>query len=83
MTRVSGQITRVGKMIEEGLYCLDILNQIFTVRSALDEMGAEPLTAHLEICVVGDGESKHHCAEPFSSRELLEEARLSLKRFLK
>lgn len=83
LTRVSGQITGVGKMIEEDSYCLDILNQISAVRSALDALGVELLTSHLETCVVGDGEGKHKCAEPLSSEELLEEVRLSLKRFLK
>ncbi len=83
LTRVSGQMTGVGKMIEEDRYCLDILNQISAVRSALDALGVELLTNHLETCVIGSGDDKHHCAEPLSSEELLEEVRLSLKRFLK
>ncbi len=82
LTRVSGQITGVGKMIEEDRYCLDILNQISAVRSALDALGVELLTNHLESCVLG-GEGRHLSAEPLSSEELLEEVRLSLKRFLK
>ncbi len=69
-------------MIEEDRYCLDILNQISAVRAALDALGVELLINHLESCVLG-GEGRHSSAEPLSSEELLEEVRLSLKRFLK
>lgn len=82
VSRVSGQINGVGKMIEEDRYCLDILNQISAVRAALDALGVELLTQHLESCVLG-GEGKHSAAEPLTSQELLDEVRASLRRFLK
>jgi DNA-binding FrmR family transcriptional regulator len=84
VNRINGQINGVGKMIDEDRYCLDILDQIAAVRSALDALGVELLTSHLETCVLGHGsESEHECAKPLSQTDLIEEVRLTLGRFLK
>lgn len=84
VNRISGQIGGVGRMIDEDRYCLDILDQIAAVRSALDALGVELLINHLECCVVGHGTgSEHENAKPRSQEELLEEVRVTLGRFLK
>jgi CsoR family transcriptional regulator, copper-sensing transcriptional repressor len=75
INRIVGQVGGVKKMIEEEKYCVDILNQIAAVRSALDQLGVQLLTGHLEKCVLGADEGRHH--------DLLEELRASLSRFLK
>ena len=51
--RISGQVAGIERMLEEKRYCVDILNQIAAVRSALDALGVELLTRHLENCVLG------------------------------
>lgn len=84
VNRISGQIAGIGRMIEEDRYCVDILTQIAAVRSALDNLGVELLTEHIESCVVGhDTESAHQCAKEMTREELLDEVRTSLGRFLK
>lgn len=84
INRVSGQINGVSKMVDEDRYCLDILNQISAVRAALDSLGVELLTNHLESCVMGHGsEDAHLDSKPLSKEELIEEVRVSLQRFLK
>ena len=84
VNRINGQVTGIGKMIDEDRYCLDILNQIAAARAALDALGIEVLTSHLESCVVGHGtDSQHDCAKPLTQEELIEEVRAALKRFLK
>ena len=84
ISRVSGQINGVSKMIDEDRYCLDILNQISAVRAALDSLGVELLTNHLESCVMGQGgEDAHLDSKPLSQEELIAEVRVSLQRFLK
>ena len=71
-------------MIDEDKYCVDILTQIAAARSALDTLGVELLTDHLEGCVVGHGTgSEHHCAEPMTQEQLLAEVKMTLSRFLK
>ncbi len=84
LNRISGQVNGIQKMLEEDRYCVDILNQIAAVRSALDSLGIELLTEHIEGCVVGHGtESEHSCAKPMTQEALLEEVRTVLSRFLK
>lgn len=55
-------------------YCVDILNQISAVRSALDALGVELLTENLELCVLGHGtETEHVRAKPMKPKALLAE----------
>jgi DNA-binding FrmR family transcriptional regulator len=75
INRINGQVGGIKKMIEEDRYCVDILNQIAAVRSALDQLGVQMLTGHLESCVL----SQDACQQG----DLLEEVRTALSRFLK
>jgi len=84
VNRISGQLNGIQKMIAEDRYCVDILNQIAAARSALDSLGIELLTGHMESCIVGHGTaSEHSCAQPMTQEQLLEEVRTVLSRFLK
>lgn len=83
LNRIAGQVAGLQKMVEEDRYCIDILTQLAAVRSALDAMGVILLTDHIEGCVVGHGsETQHACARQMTPEELVEEVRVSLKRFL-
>jgi DNA-binding FrmR family transcriptional regulator len=82
--RIAGQVAGVQRMLEEDRYCVDVLNQIAAVRSALDAVGVELITAHLESCVVGHGSGcEHEKAKPMKRDELLGEVRSVLSQFLK
>ncbi len=84
VNRVAGQVAGIGRMIDEDRYCVDILNQISAARSALDALGVELLTKHLETCVLGHGtDTEHACARPMTKEELLAEVQTALSRFLK
>lgn len=82
--RIAGQVAGIERMLDERRYCVDILNQISAVRSALDALGVELLTSHLETCVLGHGsDSQHDTAKPMTQDELLAEVKSALSRFLK
>ena len=84
VSRIAGQVAGVQRMVEEDRYCVDVLHQIAAVRSALDSLGVELLSKHLESCVVGHGTgTEHHCARPMTKDELLAEVRTALSQFLK
>jgi len=84
LNRIAGQVNGINKMLDEDRYCVDILVQVAAVRSALDALGIELLTDHVESCVLGHGtETEHACAKPMSQEELVEEVRTVLARFLK
>jgi DNA-binding FrmR family transcriptional regulator len=51
MRKIEGQIRGVSKMIEGEKYCVDILNQIAAVKSALDGVARKVLKRHVESCV--------------------------------
>ena len=82
--RITGQVAGIQRMIEEDRYCVDILNQISAVRSALDALGVELLTNHLETCVLGkpDGNA-HPKAKPMKPEALLAEVQHVLSQFLR
>jgi DNA-binding FrmR family transcriptional regulator len=84
VNRIAGQVAGIQRMIDEDRYCVDILHQIAAIRSALDGLGVELLTRHLESCVVGHGSgSEHHCARPLTKEQLLAEVQTALSQFLK
>jgi DNA-binding FrmR family transcriptional regulator len=84
INRVSGQVAGIGRMVDEDRYCVEVLNQIAAARSALDALGIELLTRHLESCVLGHGSgSEHDCAKPMKREELLAELQTVITRFLK
>ena len=82
--RIAGQVAGVERMLAEDRYCVDVLHQIAAIRSALDAVGVELITAHLESCVVGHGGGcEHEKAKPMTRGELLAEVRTVLSQFLK
>ena len=48
-----GHLRRVIKMVEEGKYCIDILQQSLAVQAALKRADEEILADHLTHCVKG------------------------------
>lgn len=84
VNRIAGQVAGVQKMLDEGRYCVDVLNQIAAIRSALDALGLELINRHLESCVLGHGTgSEHDCAKPMKKDELLAEIQRVISRFLR
>ncbi len=84
LNRIAGQIAGVQRMMDGDRYCVDILNQISAVRSALDALGVELLTSHVECCVIGHGTATAHAnTKPMKPTELVGELRTALSRFLK
>lgn len=84
INRIAGQVEGIGRMVEADRYCVEILDQIAAVRSALNNLGIEILTNHIEGCVAGHGtDSQHPDAAAKTPEELLSEVQTTLSRFLK
>jgi len=49
--RARGQVEAVERMIAEGRYCIDVLQQVKAARAALQAVEAAILRTHLESCV--------------------------------
>lgn len=52
MNRIEGQIRGITKMIEEDVYCDDILHQFMSVEAAIKGVKTTLLEAHMKSCVV-------------------------------
>ena len=51
LSRVEGQIRAVKRMINEGEYCIDIINQVQAARAALQSVSKLILEKHIKHCV--------------------------------
>lgn len=51
LNRIEGQIRGINRMINEGAYCDDVLNQIASVQSALNSVAKLLLTKHMKTCI--------------------------------
>jgi DNA-binding FrmR family transcriptional regulator len=51
LRRIEGQVRGVQGMIENGEYCIDILNQIYAIKGALGRVEEKILKKHFEHCV--------------------------------
>jgi DNA-binding FrmR family transcriptional regulator len=52
LKRIEGQVKGVARMVEQDVYCDNILHQISALRAALDAVGKQVLENHLRGCLV-------------------------------
>lgn len=48
---VEGHVRGVARMVEDGSYCIDVVNQILAVQRALQKVNGMVLDRHLHTCV--------------------------------
>lgn len=73
--RIEGQIRGIARMIDENVYCDDVLHQISSVESALHGVKTVLLEAHMNSCVIEQiREGKD---------EVMDELLVTLRKFLK
>lgn len=58
LNRIEGQITGVVKMVDEDRYCMDILQQVSSVFSALRGVSKVLMHNYLEICATNAIQTK-------------------------
>ena len=52
LKRIEGQVRGIARMVEEDVYCDDVLNQITSVEAAMNGVRRQLLEAHIRSCVV-------------------------------
>ncbi len=75
LARIGGQVKGIARMIENDVYCDDILNQVTAVHSALSSVRNILLENHIQNCVLHSIENKEY--------EIINELMVTLKRMLK
>ena len=61
LSRIEGQVRGLRKMVEEDVYCTDILTQSSAISAALDGFSRELLGEHIKGCVtkgIRDGDEE-------------------------
>lgn len=74
LSRIEGQVRGIARMVEEERYCIDILNQMQAVKSALKKVEEEILKDHAAHCVahaIKSGNAKDQTAKFAELVELL------------
>ncbi len=51
LRRIEGQVRGIARMVDEGRYCIDIIQQLTAARSALDQVALKVMSGHINGCV--------------------------------
>lgn len=60
LSRIEGQVRGVSRMIEEGRYCIDVLQQMQAIKAALGKVEDAILKDHAATCVETAIQTKDH-----------------------
>ena len=52
LKKIAGQINGIDKMLDDGRYCIDVLQQIMAARAALNKVALMIIESHAKSCVV-------------------------------
>ncbi len=69
---VEGHVRGVQKMVDEGAYCIDVVNQIVAIQRALKKVSVLVLDQHLHSCVTDAMQGTDAVAREKVLSELLE-----------
>ena len=75
--RIEGQVRGLQRMVDEEVYCVDVLTQIGSVVSALERVGTILLKDHVEHCV------RESIEKGDDADEKIEELTAAVERFLR
>lgn len=75
LNRIEGQVRGIKRMVDEDAYCIDILNQVAAINSALNSFNKELLSTHIRTCVMEDIKN--------GNDEVMNELVLTLKKLMK
>jgi len=59
LRKIEGQVKGLQRMVEEGRYCIDIIQQITAARRALEQVALSVMRRHVDSCVSDAIRSKH------------------------
>ena len=78
LRRIEGQVRGIARMVDEDVYCIDVLTQISAVTKALQAVGIGLVEDHLGHCVVDAARSS-----PEEGQEKVAEATAAIARMVR
>ena len=76
---IEGHVRGVGRMVEEGAYCIDLIKQTLASQRAIDKLNAMLLEDHLEHCAAAAISAADPAERRRTINELLEVFEMSGK----
>ena len=76
LNRIEGQVRAINRMIEEDVYCDDVLTQIRATRSALNSVATNLLEQHMKSCIADKVNQGHQ-------EEAMEELLVTFQKLMK
>jgi hypothetical protein len=74
LERVEGQVRGIRRLLAEGAYCCDVLQQLSAITSALNQVSAAVVASHVRTCILAHGQdSAHEATKSMSKEEVLDE----------
>ena len=76
LNRIEGQVKGIQKMIDSDRYCIDVVQQLTAVSSAVSEVSLAVLQSHIEGCVADAIKAEH-------SEQHIEELMAAIRKAIK
>lgn len=83
LRRIEGQVRGVARMVEEDVYCIDILTQVAAINKALHSVSLQLVEGHVRHCVVGAAAEAQDAGDPAILDAKLTEAMTAISRLIK
>ena len=83
LRRIEGQVRGISRMVEEDVYCIDVLTQISAIQSALKSVSLGLMEEHLGHCVKHAVEAAHDSGDTSDMDAKLAEANAAIARLVK
>lgn len=78
LRRVEGQVRGISRMVEEDVYCIDVLTQIAAATKALQAVGLGLLQEHMSHCVLHAAQT-----DPQEGQDKIDEAYRAIARLVR
>lgn len=79
LRRIEGQVRGLQRMIDDDIYCIDVLTQVSAATRALQSVAVEVLDEHLRHCVTG----AMHSDDAVETERIITEASRAIERLVK
>lgn len=76
LNRIEGQVRAINRMVDEDVYCDDVLTQIRATRSALNSVATKLLDHHMKSCIMDK-------VEKGQQEEAMEELLVTFQKLMK
>jgi CsoR family transcriptional regulator, copper-sensing transcriptional repressor len=82
LQKIAGQVSGLQRMVDAERPCLEVLQQLASVKSALEQVSVQFLSEHLQTCVLHSGRfAEEGCCGGLTEAEQSEEIKTALRRF--